>query len=208
MDILKLKSEIEKFQSFAADGEETTLGPGGEEQSEETTLTIGENVSSSNSKNSWKKELQDVKTSVPLSIGLALTAGVIYDGVKNRGDEEQSEETTLTIGENVSSSNSKNSWKKELQDVKTSVPLSIGLALTAGVIYDGVKNRGDEGEVIFTDPWKTMAVFVGAGALGWGAGRITRGDLAIKNAETLKVMLAEREQEMESEKEEIEADRS
>jgi len=150
MDILKLKSEIEKFQSFAADGEETTLGPGG---------------------------------------------------------EEQSEETTLTIGENVSSSNSKNSWKKELQDVKTSVPLSIGLALTAGVIYDGVKNRGDEGEVIFTDPWKTMAVFVGAGALGWGAGRITRGDLAIKNAETLKVMLAEREQEMESEKEEIEAEK-
>ena len=139
MDILKLKSEIEKFQSFAADGEETTLGPGG---------------------------------------------------------EEQPEETTLTIGENVSSSNSKNGWKKELQDVKTSVPLSIGLALTAGVIYDGVKNRGDEGEVIFTDPWKTMAVFVGAGALGWGAGRITRGDLAIKNAETLKVMLAEREKEI------------
>ena len=150
MDILKLKSEIEKFQSFAADGEETTLGPGG---------------------------------------------------------EEQPEETTLTIGENVSSSNSKNGWKKELQDVKTSVPLSIGLALTAGVIYDGVKNRGDEGEVIFTDPWKTMAVFVGAGALGWGAGRITRGDLAIKNAETLKVMLAERENEINTEKEEIEAEK-
>jgi|TARA_R110001583_G_scaffold59526_4_gene176976 hypothetical protein len=150
MDILKLKSEIEKFQSFAADGEETTLGPGG---------------------------------------------------------EEQPEETTLTIGENVSSSNSKNGWKKELQDVKTSVPLSIGLALTAGVIYDGVKNRGDEGEVIFTDPWKTMAVFVGAGALGWGAGRITRGDLAIKNAETLKVMLAEREKEINTEKEEIEAEK-
>lgn len=150
MDILKLKSEIEKFQSFAADGEETTLGPGG---------------------------------------------------------EEQPEETTLTIGENVSSSNSKNGWKKELQDVKTSVPLSIGLALTAGVIYDGVKNRGDEGEVIFTDPWKTMAVFVGAGALGWGAGRITRGDLAIKNAETLKVMLAEREKEIKTEKEEIEAEK-
>lgn len=150
MDILKLKSEIEKFQSFAADGEETTLGPGG---------------------------------------------------------EEQPEETTLTIGENVSSSNSKNGWKKELQDVKTSVPLSIGLALTAGVIYDGVKNRGDEGEVIFTDPWKTMAVFVGAGALGWGAGRITRGDLAIKKAETLKVMLAEREKEINIEKEEIETEK-
>ncbi|MHA2035878.1 MAG: hypothetical protein ACW972_00060 [Promethearchaeota archaeon] len=150
MDILKLKSEIEKFQSFAADGEETTLGPGG---------------------------------------------------------EEQPEETTLTIGENVSSSNSKNGWKTELQDVKTSVPLSIGLALTAGVIYDGVKNRGDEGEVIFTDPWKTMAVFVGAGALGWGAGRITRGDLAIKKAETLKVMLAEREKEINIEKEEIETEK-
>ena len=39
-----------------------------------------------------------------------------------------------------------------------------------------------------------MAVFVGAGALGWGAGRITRGDMATKEAETLKVMLAEREQ--------------
>jgi hypothetical protein len=150
MDILKLKSEIEKFQSFAADGEETTLGPGG---------------------------------------------------------EEQPEETTLTIGENVSSSTSKNGWKTELQDVKTSVPLSIGLALTAGVIYDGVKNRGDEGEVIFTDPWKTMAVFVGAGALGWGAGRITRGDLAIKKAETLKVMLAEREKEINIEKEEIETEK-
>ena len=150
MDILKLKSEIEKFQSFAADGEETTLGPGGEEQPEETTLTIGEHVPSSNS----------------------------------------------TTG-----------WKTELQDVKTSVPLSIGLALTAGVIYDGVKNRGDEGEVIFTDPWKTMAVFVGAGALGWGAGRITRGDLAIKKAETLKVMLAEREKEINIEKEEIETEK-
>ena len=146
MDILKLKSEIEKFQAFAADGEETILGPGGEEQPVETNFS--------------GKKIKTQKT-----------------------------------------------WRQELQDVKTSVPLSIGLALTAGIIYDGIKNRGDEGELIFTDPWKTMAVFAGAGALGWGAGRITRGDIATKDAENLKVMLAEREQEIESEKEEIEAEK-
>ena len=74
MDILKLKSEIEKFQSFAADGEETTLGPGGEEQPEQTDSYYWlENVSSSNlTKTVGDKELQDVKTSAPLSIGLAL----------------------------------------------------------------------------------------------------------------------------------------
>jgi len=149
MDILKLKSQIEKFQAFSADTEEKNLGPGGEEQPVETNF---------------------------------------------------SSMATMNV-------NKEKSWKQELQDVKTSVPLSIGLALTAGIIYDGVKNRGDEGELIFTDPWKTMAVFAGAGALGWGVGRITRGDIATKDAETLKVMLAEREQEIESEKEEIEAEK-
>ena len=149
MDILKLKSEIEKFQTLAGE-EEGILGPGGEEQPEETTLTLGE-----------------------------------------KGPAPSSEK----------------SWKQELQDTKTAIPLSIGLALTAGLVYDGIKNRGDEGEVIFSEPWKTMAVFVGAGAIGWGVGRITRGEVAVKQAETLKGMLSKKEKELEEEKEEIEAEK-
>ncbi len=148
MDILKLKSEIEKFQAMAE--EDGLLGPGGEEQAEETNLDVG-----------------------------------------GAGQAPRS----------------KKSWKGELNDTKTSIPLSIGLALTAGLVYDGVKNRGDEGEIIFTEPWKTMALFVGAGAIGWGAGRIARGDVAVKEAETLKSMLSKKERELEDEKEEIEAEK-
>lgn len=148
MDILKLKSEIEKFQAMAE--EDGLLGPGGEEQVEETNLDVG-------------------------------------------GASQ--------------APNTKNSWKGELNDSKTSIPLSIGLALTAGIVYDGVKNRGDEGEIIFTEPWKTMALFVGAGAIGWGAGRMARGDIAIREAETLKLMLSKKERELEDEKEEIEAEK-
>ena len=142
MDILKLKSEIEKFQAFAES-----------EADEETEPTIGE-------------------------------AGQIH-----------------------SISHKEKSWKQELQDTKTSVPLSIGLALTAGLVYDGIKNRGDDGDIIFTEPWKTMAVFTGAALLGWGGGRITRGDSAVKDAETLKIMMAEKEREIEGEKEEIEVEK-
>ena len=148
MDILKLKSEIEKFQAMAE--EDGLLGPGGEEQAEETNLDVG--------------------------------------GASH-------------------APNTKKSWKGELNDSKTAIPLSIGLALTAGLVYDGVKNRGDEGEIIFTEPWKTMALFVGAGAIGWGAGRIARGDVAVKEAETLKSMLSKKERELEDEKEEIEAEK-
>ena len=148
MDILKLKSEIEKFQAMSQDG--SLLGPGGEEQAEETNLDVG---------------------------GAGQT------------------------------SQSKKSWKRELNDSKTAIPLSIGLALTAGGGFDGVKNRGDEGEIIFTEPWKTMALFVGAGAIGWGAGRVVRGDKAVKEAETLKTMLSKKERELEEEKEEIEAEK-
>ena len=149
MDILKLKSEIEKFQS-TTDGEEGLLGPGGEQQPEETTLTMGD-------------------------------AG--------------------------QPSTTKKTWKQELEDVKTSIPLSIGLALTVGLVYDRVKNRGEDGDIIFTEPWKTMAVFVGAATVGWGIGRITRGEVAIRDAETLKIMMAEKEREIEDEKEEIEAEK-
>ena len=148
MDILKLKSEIEKFQAMAE--EDGLLGPGGEEQAEETNLDVG-----------------------------------------GAGQAPRPEK----------------SWKGELNDTKTSIPLSIGLALTAGLVYDGVKNRGDEGEIIFTEPWKTMALFVGAGAIGWGAGRIARGNVAVKEAETLKSMLSKKERELEDEKEEIEAEK-
>jgi len=148
MDILKLKSEIEKYQAMAE--EDGLLGPGGEEQAEETNLDVG-------------------------------GAG--------------------------QSPRPKKSWKGELNDTKTSIPLSIGLALTAGLVYDSVKNRGDEGEIIFTEPWKTMALFVGAGAVGWGSGRIARGDVAVKEAETLKSMLSKKERELEDEKEEIEAEK-
>lgn len=149
MDILKLKSEIEKFQSIT-DGEEGLLGPGGEQQPEETTLTYGD--------------------------------------------------TRL-------SERSKKTWKQELEDVKTSIPLSIGLALTAGLVYDRVKNRGEDGDIIFTEPWRTMAVFVGAATAGWGMGRISRGEVAVRDAETLNIMMAEKEREIEDEKEEIEAEK-
>jgi len=150
MDILKLKSEIEKFQSLDPQRSEMS----GEESTEETNFVTDEHI----------------------------------------GGAGQAPKP-------------KESWKQELNDIKTAIPLSIGLALTAGLVYDGVKNRGDEGEIIFTEPWKTMALFVGAGAIGWGTGRIARGDVAVKQAETLKSMLSKKERELEGEKEEIEAEK-
>ena len=42
MDILKLKSEIEKFRAMT--GEDGLLGPGGEEQAEETNFVTDEHA--------------------------------------------------------------------------------------------------------------------------------------------------------------------
>ena len=81
MDILKLKSEIEKFRAMT--GEDGLLGPGGEEQAEETNFVTDEHAGGAGQapkpKKSWKQELNDSKTAIPLSIGLALTAGLVYD---------------------------------------------------------------------------------------------------------------------------------
>ena len=91
MDILKLKSEIEKFQAMT--GEDGLLGPGGEEQAEETNFVTDEHAGGAGqapqTKKSWKQELNDSKTAIPLSIGLAITAGLVYDGVRIGGMREK-----------------------------------------------------------------------------------------------------------------------
>ena len=76
----------------------------------------------------------------------------------------------------------KTPWRAELDNFSTAVPLSLGAGLVGAVIFDAVKNRGDE-YPIFEEPWRTMVIGAGCLGLGWGLGALFRGTEAQKRAE-------------------------
>ena len=92
-------------------------------------------------------------------------------------------------------------WKKELDNFSTSAPLSVGAGIIAALLFDTIKNRGDDTTHIFVEPWKTMAVFTGALLFGYGAGKMNRGATSQKEAERYEKIIAKAEEEFESQEE-------
>ena len=100
-------------------------------------------------------------------------------------------------------------WRTELDNFSTAVPLSLGAGLVGAIIFDAIKNRGDE-YPIFEEPWRTMVIGVGCLGLGWGLGALVRGTGAQKQAEYYEKVIATAEEEQkeadENEAEENEAE--
>ena len=97
-------------------------------------------------------------------------------------------------------------WKQELDNFATSAPLSVGGGLIVALVFDAVKNRGEEGVPIFMEPWRTMAVFSGAILFGYGAGRLTRGTDAQHEAEHYESIIQAAEEEQKAAEEEKKAE--
>ena len=98
------------------------------------------------------------------------------------------------------------SWKRELDNFSTSAPLSLGAGLIFALIFDSVKNRGDDTTPIFVEPWKTMTVFTGALLFGYGAGKLNRGAVSQKEAERYEKVIAKAEEEFNAQEEEKKAE--
>ncbi len=98
------------------------------------------------------------------------------------------------------------SWKRELDNFSTSAPLSVGAGILAALIFDTIKNRGDDTTRIFVEPWKTMAVFSGALLFGYGSGKLSRGTVSQKEAERYEKIIAKAEEEFEAQEEEKRAE--
>tara|TARA_R110002020_G_scaffold161643_4_gene346933 strand:- start:651 stop:1190 length:540 start_codon:yes stop_codon:yes gene_type:complete len=90
----------------------------------------------------------------------------------------------------------KSPWRVELDNFSTAVPLSLGAGLVGAVIFDAVKNRGDE-YPIFEEPWRTMVIGAGCLGLGWGLGALFRGTDAQKKAEYYEKVISAAESEAE-----------
>jgi len=101
-------------------------------------------------------------------------------------------------------------WRKELDNFPTAGSLSLGVGLIGAMIFDSIKNRGDDGTPIFMQPWKDIALLIGSLSLGYGVGRLSRGTMAqheadyyesvIEAAEEEERLAAEAEEEAQSKK--------
>tara|TARA_R110000824_G_scaffold61931_5_gene164351 strand:+ start:399 stop:935 length:537 start_codon:yes stop_codon:yes gene_type:complete len=94
-------------------------------------------------------------------------------------------------------------WRKELDNLPTTASLSLGAGLLGASIFDAIKNR--DGSPMFVEPWRTMVIFSGASLFGFGLGRLTRGNIAQREAENYERVLTTIEEEQE-EKEEKDAE--
>mgnify|MGYP001191138980 CR=1 FL=1 len=94
-------------------------------------------------------------------------------------------------------------WRKELDNFPTAGSLSLGVGLLGAMVFDAIKNRGDEGNPIFMQPWKDMVLLIGSLSLGYGVGRLSRGKVAQHEAEHYESIIeaAEEEERLEAEAE-------
>lgn len=95
-------------------------------------------------------------------------------------------------------------WRKELDNFPTAGSLSLGVGLLGAMIFDAIKNRGDDGNPIFMQPWKDIVLLIGSLSLGYGVGRLSRGKAAQHEAEYYESVIeaAEDEERLEAEAEE------
>jgi hypothetical protein len=93
----------------------------------------------------------------------------------------------------------KNGIAKEIDNFSTSASGSVGMGLIGALIFDSIKNRGEDGVPMFLEPWRTMMLAVGAGMLGFSVGKVNRGLSSQKQAEYYKTVIRNAEEEKEAE---------
>jgi len=95
-------------------------------------------------------------------------------------------------------------WRKELDIFPTAGFLSFGIRLLGAMLFDAIKNRGEDGTPIFMHPWKDITLLMGSLSLGYGLGRLSRGKVAQYEAEYYESVIeaAEDEERLEAEAEE------
>ena len=104
------------------------------------------------------------------------------------GDEDEEDDNQLVSLTSVAG------WRKELDNLPTTATISLGAGLLGATIFDAIKNR--EGSPMFTEPWRTIILVLGASSLGFGLGRLSRGTIAQQEAENYERVLAAAEEEM------------
>jgi len=67
----------------------------------------------------------------------------------------------------------KNGIAREIDNFSTSASGSVGMGLIGALIFDSIKNRGEDGIPMFLEPWRTMMLAAGAGFLGFSVGKVS-----------------------------------
>ncbi len=93
----------------------------------------------------------------------------------------------------------KNGIAREIDNFSTSASGSVGMGLIGALIFDSIKNRGEDGVPMFLEPWRTMMLAAGAGFLGFSVGKVNRGISSQKQAEYYKTVIRNAEEEKEAE---------
>ena len=83
----------------------------------------------------------------------------------------------------------KNGIAREIDNFSTSASGSVGMGLIGALIFDSIKNRGEDGVPMFLEPWRTMMLAAGAGFLGFSVGKVNRGISSQKQAEYYKTVI-------------------
>jgi len=115
--------------------------------------------------------------------------------VKDSDAEEDGQNIPLNFNTDSETVVKKSGAIKELDNFPTAVSGSLGIGILAALVYDSVRNRGEEGLPIFLEPWRTMMVAAGSGLLGFSMGKVNRGISSQKEAEYYQNVIRDAEEE-------------
>ena len=155
----------------------------------------------------WGETLIDLS-----KVGKMILEGSSKSSEVQKSDaEDDGQSIPLSFNADMDSLVKKSGTIKELDNFPTAVSGSLGIGIIAALIYDSVRNRGDEGLPIFLEPWRTMMVATGSSLLGFSMGKINRGITSQREAEYYQKVIKDaedstNEKEAEEEKQKREAE--
>ncbi len=115
--------------------------------------------------------------------------------VKDSDAEDDGQSVPLSFNANSETVVKKSGAIKELDNFPTAVSGSVGIGLLAALVYDSIRNRGEEGLPIFMEPWRTMMVAAGSSLLGFSIGKVNRGITSQQEAEYYQNIIRDAEEE-------------
>jgi hypothetical protein len=115
--------------------------------------------------------------------------------VKDSDAEDDGQSVPLSFNASSETVVKKSGAIKELDNFPTAVSGSVGIGLLAALVYDSIRNRGEEGLPIFMEPWRTMMVAAGSSLLGFSIGKVNRGITSQQEAEYYQNIIRDAEEE-------------